>query len=265
MLGRLQRAGTEVSERKSQERGERPDYGVDAPDVVRRFLTVGSVAIVLQFAAPSLLAMVPVSYAQILQGTARSLGWMGYGFVATACLMLWGSRVGKLRLRDRVLDALPWRGDERVLDVGCGRGLMTAGVAQRVPNGQVIGVDVWRSQDQVRNGPDAARRNLRIEGVAARAEVRTADMRRLPFDAAGFDAVVSSWALHHLAGADERVQALREIDRVLKPGGRVALIDIRHGHAYAAWLRERGYAQVRVSGPNFLFLVPTLTVTAQKG
>lgn len=243
---------------------ERPDYGIDAPDVVRRFLMVGSVAIVLQFAAPSLLPLVPVSVAQVLQGTLRSLGWMGYGFVATACLLLWGSRVGKLRLRERVLDALPWRGDERVLDVGCGRGLMMAGVAQRLPDGRVVGVDVWRREDQARNGPEVTRRNLRIEGVAERTEVRTADARRLPFDAACFDAVLSSWALHKLLGADERLQALREIDRVLKPGGRVALIDIRHGQAYAAWLRERGYTQVRVTGPHFLFLIPTLTVTAQK-
>jgi hypothetical protein len=38
--------------------------------------------------------------------------------------MLWGSKVGKLRLRDKVLNALRWRGDETVLDVGCGHGLL---------------------------------------------------------------------------------------------------------------------------------------------
>ncbi|MFT4047819.1 MAG: class I SAM-dependent methyltransferase [Solimonas sp.] len=242
----------------------RPDYGIDAPDAVSRFLMIGTVAIVVQFGAPLIAGLLPVNSAQVLLGTARSLGWMGYGFVATACVMLWGSRIGKLRLRDKVLDAMPWRGDERVLDVGCGRGLLLAGVAARVPRGHVSGIDVWRSEDQTRNGAAATLRNLRIEGIEDRADVRTADARHLPFEASSFDAVVSSWALHNIADAEGRTRALREIDRVLKPGGRVALIDIRHGRAYAAWLRDQGYRQVRVGPPSFLFVVPTLTVTAQK-
>jgi hypothetical protein len=54
-------------------------------------------------------------------------GWLalwGTVAVAQAGLMVRSSRTGKLRERDRLLDALPWRGDERVLDVGCGRGLL---------------------------------------------------------------------------------------------------------------------------------------------
>jgi arsenite methyltransferase len=250
--------------KESKEPLPKPDYGIDAPDVISRFLMIGSVAIVVQFAAPLLVGLLPVNAARVLLGTARSLGWMGYGFVATACLMLWGSKVGKFRVRDRVLDALPWRGDEQVLDVGCGRGLMLAGIAPRVPRGHVVGIDIWRSDDPARNSPDATLRNLRLEGLDARVEVRTADARRLPFDAASFDVVVSSWALHNIADSEERLRALREIDRVLKPGGRIALIDIRHGRAYAAWLRGQDYEQLRVSAPNFLFVMPTLTVTAQK-
>jgi hypothetical protein len=72
-------------EKKTQERA---DYGIDAPDVVQRFLAIGTVAIVLNFAAPLLVTLLPVQYAQMLLGTARSLGWMGYSFIATACVML---------------------------------------------------------------------------------------------------------------------------------------------------------------------------------
>ncbi|MGH8446949.1 MAG: class I SAM-dependent methyltransferase, partial [Solimonas sp.] len=259
-----------MSEQKKTQ--EQADYGIDAPDVVQRFLAIGTVAIVLNFAAPLLVTLLPAQYAQMLLGTARSLGWMGYSFVTTACVMLWGSRSGKFRLRDKVLNAMPWRGDEQVLDVGCGHGLMLVGVAQRLTGGKVTGIDIWRAEDQARNSPEATLRNARLEGVADRVEVRTADVRQLPFDAASFDVVVSSWALHNIVGqgtgpgngADERARALREISRVLKPGGRLVLIDIRHGRAYAAWLRQQGYAAVRVSAPNFLFLTPTLTVTAQK-
>ena len=242
----------------------RPDYGIDAPDVVRRFLMVGTVAVVVQFAAPVLVTMLPAQYALAFLGTARSLGWMGYAFIATACLMLWGSKVGKFRLRDRALDAMAWRGDEQVLDVGCGHGLLLAGVARRLTTGRAVGIDVWRDEDQARNSPTATLRNMRLEGVDERVEVRTADARRLPFDAASFDVVVSSWALHNIDTVGERERALREIVRVLKPGGRLLLIDIRHGRRYAAWLRDAGFEQVRVSAPNFLFVVPTLVVSARK-
>jgi hypothetical protein len=51
--------------------------------------------------------------------------------VAQAGLMVRSSRAGKLTERDRLLDELPWRGDERVLDVGCGRGLLLIGAAGR--------------------------------------------------------------------------------------------------------------------------------------
>src|SRR3546814_12624473 len=93
---------------------------------------------------------------------------MGWAFVITACVMLWGSKIGKVRLRDKVLATLPWRGDERVLDVGCGHGLMLAGAAQRLLTGRVIGIDIWRSEDQARNSPEATLRNMRLEGVSER-------------------------------------------------------------------------------------------------
>lgn len=249
---------------KQDKPAERPDYGVDAPDVVRRFLTIGTIVLVLDFAAPSLAGLLPAAARPVLLSVARSLSWTGWGFVATACVMLWGSAVGKFRLRDRLLDAMPWRGDERVLDVGCGRGLLLVAVARRLHAGRAVGVDLWRAEDQARNRPEATLRNARLEGVAERVEVHTADARELPFDAASFDAVVSSWALHNIAGRAQRRRALEEIVRVLKPGGRVALVDIRHAREYAQVLRELGCAQVRVGAPNFLFVTPTRTVTATK-
>ena len=73
-----------------------------------------------------------------------------------------------------------------------------------------------------------------------RVELHTADMRQLPFDDGSFDVVVSSLALHNVAGAGERVRALREAARVLKKGGKLALADIRHTHAYARELEACG-------------------------
>ena len=72
--------------------------------------------------------------------------------------------MGKLRLRDRVLDGLALRGDEQVLDVGCGHGLMLLGAAKRLKKGKAIGVDIWQKEDQAGNDPEATRENARREG-----------------------------------------------------------------------------------------------------
>ncbi len=91
--------------------------------------------------------------------------------------MIWSSRYGKLRRREVLLDRLSWRGDERVLDIGCGRGLFAVAAARRVPGGKVTGIDIWQSEDLSGNGPGAVATNAANEGVAGRVDTRTADMR----------------------------------------------------------------------------------------
>ena len=71
---------------------------------------------------------------------------IGVAFLITGAVMVWSSRVAKLKLRDRVLDAITWRGDEKVLDVGCGPGLMLIGAAKRLKSGKATGIDIWRAQ-----------------------------------------------------------------------------------------------------------------------
>ena len=150
-------------------------------------------------------------------------GWweaMSTGLIAIVALyslgmgsfMLHWSRVTKLRERERLLDLVPWRGDEVVLDVGCGRGLLLVGAARRLSTGRAIGIDIWQAEDQSRNSADGVRENAEIEGVADRVEVRTADMRALPFDDAVIDVVVSHWAVHNLDDEDDAyAQHLRHL------------------------------------------------------
>src|SRR5205814_9942817 len=156
------------------------------------------------------------------------VSWAVVG-LCTAALMLWSSLYGKVRQRDRVLRMIAWRGDEQVLDVGCGHGLMLIGAAKRLASGRAIGIDIWQSVDQASNSAEATRRNAELEGVADRIEIRDGDARKIPFDDASFDVIVSSLAIHNIYDATEREQALREIARVTKPGGHVAIADIRHG------------------------------------
>jgi arsenite methyltransferase len=178
---------------------------------------------------------------------------LGCGFMA--CWMLYDSKVGKLRERDRLLDFVPWRGDETVLDVGCGRGLMLIGAARRVAVGKAVGVDLWQAEDLTGNEPEATLENARREGVIDRVDVKTGDMRKMPFANATFDIVVSNVAIHNVYEREGREATMREIARVLKPGGRVVIHDIRHVAEYASALAGSGLVDVKRVGSAVMRIV----------
>jgi ubiquinone/menaquinone biosynthesis C-methylase UbiE len=188
----------------------------------------------------------------------------GVGCLIGAAMMLGSSYYGKFRVRGRLLDGLNLRGDETVLDVGCGHGLLLIGAAKRLPRGRAVGVDLWSQVDQAKNSRAATLRNAEIEGVAERIEVRDGDMRKLPFPDASFDAAVASLAIHNVPSHEGRRQAIREIVRVLKPGGQVAITDIKSVGLYADELRKAEMRDVRVAWPTFWIWPPVRTVTARK-
>ena len=240
----------------------RADYGIDAPEVVRRMFITGLLAALVGTIFYLLRHTVPQSLAVSL---ANMGWWMGGTFLLVACVMLWGSRFGKLRLRDRVLESIKWRGDEQVLDVGCGHGLMLIGAAKRLKTGKATGVDIWQTEDQAGNSREATLANVRAEGVADRVELRDADARTLPFADNSFDVILSSWALHNIYDREGRDKAVGEIARVLKPGGRAIIVDIRHVKEYAQVLEREGcMEQLKINGPNFIFVIPTRWLSASK-
>src|SRR5262245_38005937 len=121
-------------------------------------------------------------------------------------------------MAEEQLSRLTLSGTERVLDVGCGDGKITAAIAARVPRGSVLGVDP--SHDMItfasgRFGPPA-HPNLRFD---------VADARRLPYRDE-FDLVVSFNALHWVPEQDA---ALASIGAALKPGGRALLRMVPQG------------------------------------
>lgn len=104
---------------------------------------------------------------------------------------------GKLRLREYLLDSLGLTGSDRELDVGTGRGLMAVGAARRMPGGEAVGLDAWRSGDLSGNG----RALLQANAAAAGVGVKIADdgARGLPLPDAGSDAVASLLCLANIA------------------------------------------------------------------
>lgn len=222
----------------------KPDYGIDAPGVVRNLFTVTVLGFALFLTAQ--FGFWSGVFAHINFATSGLGAGLGCGVMA--CWMLYDSKVGKLRERDRLLDLVAWRGDEAVLDVGCGRGLMLIGAARRVAAGKAVGVDLWQAEDLTGNKPEATLENARREGVIDRVDVKTGDMRKMPFANASFDVVVSNVAIHNVYEREGREATMREIARVLKPGGRVVIHDIRHVAEYASVLAGLGLVDVKRVG-----------------
>ena len=107
-------------------RAARPDYGLDAPGLVRAFLLGSASAIVVG------MALILWAGAGLLAILGNLLPWPGLILFIEGLLMIMSSRYGKMRARDRLLDGLHLRGDKHVLDVGCGRGLLLIGAAKRL-------------------------------------------------------------------------------------------------------------------------------------
>jgi ubiquinone/menaquinone biosynthesis C-methylase UbiE len=245
----------------------RADYGIDSPAIVAGQFLLGvigfGIALVLHlFGDASPLAKFALVAA-------------GIYFWLCAGGMVWYSKVGKLRIRDQILGLISWRGDEIVLDVGCGRGLLLVGAARRLTIGKAIGLDRWIPGALTGNRPEAVLDNARLERVLDRVELKEGDVRQLPFADASIDVVISNFVVHELQSAAEREQMLREIVRVLKPGGRLALVDFIFTGECVRVLHQMGIGDAKRArvGSFFSFwfsailnfgLVQTYQVTASK-
>jgi len=104
----------------------------------------------------------------------------------------------------------------KLLDAGCGPGSITIGLAEAVAPAETIGIDA---------SPDAIEEARALAGSKHAKNVRfeVADVCALPFEDATFDAAFSHAVMQHLR---DPLAALREIRRVLKPGGRFAAFDV---------------------------------------
>jgi SAM-dependent methyltransferase len=220
------------------------DYNLQLPPVIRRLALVGVVGL--------LAAAISWYGLQASQGMVLLTLIVGLVLLLPT-IVLWlfirflqGTRLG---IRERILNAVRWRGDEHVLDVGTGSGIMLFGCAERLTAGKAVGIDVYLPNA---GGGTAERfwKNARAEGLEDRVELQNADARKMSFENERFDVIVSSFALHHIGhSAADREQALGEMVRVLKPGGTIALVDIASMIDPAAdFLRRSGIPSIERSG-----------------
>src|SRR5215475_5540544 len=124
--------------------------------------------------------------------------------------------LGGDRARMELLDQADIQSGHRVLDIGCGTGDLVTLIKRHHPNVDVVGLD-----------PDPkalARARRKAERTAVLIQFDQGFSDELPYSDASFDRVFSSFMLHHLQ-TGEREKTLREIRRVLKPGGALHLLD----------------------------------------
>lgn len=239
----------------------RPDYGVDAPGVVRGLWMGGLACILLAF----IVRLVGSPQHSTLVTSIFVCGTIIGGVVLVGAMaMFWSSKFGKLIERRRLIGSLKLKTHETVLDVGCGGGLLLTEAAKYLESGKAIGVDLWQNRDQSGNTMEATMANARAESVAERVEVKTGDMRSLPIEDGSIDVAVSSLAIHNLPTREDRARAVEEISRVLKPGGRLALLDLAYSEEHMNTLKSLGWSHIERSGPVFLIYPPVRVVRGTK-
>ena len=236
----------------------KPDYGIDAPNVMRNLFLFGALSLLLVFITPRVWHLGSVSLVPH-----QTFAWLGGCLLAEAALFLLYVKFGKFRHRDLMLSQHTWRGNEQVLDVGCGRGLLLAGVAKRLDalggRGHATGLDIWSNVDMGGNSEAATLHNLELEGIESRCTLVSAGAQEMPFADASFDVVVSNLCLHNIYDRPTRLLALQQIARVLKPGGIALLSDYKRTGEYATELRKAGF-NVDLRWGSWLTTFPPLRI-----
>src|SRR5579863_4522817 len=172
----------------------------------------------------------------LLLGRARK--WSKAPMILIAAVGLWSVAallVARFGLNAFVRLPLPTQsflasGTGKVLDMGAGTGRSTLMVLEARPQTTVVALDLFGESFEQHFGPGQSGQerllsNLKAAGVDGRATIQAGDMRKLPFEAATFDGVVSTYAIDHL-NRDGIPASLSEASRVLKPGGEFLMMVI---------------------------------------
>ncbi len=131
-------------------------------------------------------------------------------------------------VQDKIWKLIPanlnWNGDGLALDIGCGNGPLTIGLAHAYPKARIAGTDFWGGSWEYSKA--VCEKNARIEGVAERVTFQKASASALPFEDGHFDVVVSNLTFHEVGDSKDKRAVIREALRVLKKGGKFCLQDL---------------------------------------
>jgi demethylmenaquinone methyltransferase/2-methoxy-6-polyprenyl-1,4-benzoquinol methylase len=134
--------------------------------------------------------------------------------------------------RRRAVEALRPADGGRFLDAGCGTGDMIVELLRQSPGGRAVGIDLSARM------LDLAHAKVRKAGLEARVELLPGDVTATDFAGASFAGVLSAFCIRNVA---DRLGALREMRRVLAPGGRAVILELTRPHSGVLRLAHRLY------------------------
>ncbi len=140
------------------------NYGKDAPKVIRNLIGIGILLLII--------------FILLSLNILSQINFLKPGFLSTGiCLLISGlfmlsySKFGKFKHRDRILNFHQWKGDEKMLDVGTGLGLLLIGAAKKLNSGKSYGIDIFNSYDLSNNTIEQTKNNISLENVADKTEI----------------------------------------------------------------------------------------------
>jgi len=228
--------------------------------------TYGSLQAYAALAITAILSFMLVIFTEYLRALFITIFFASSGLLlslSTILPVMYGSR--RISLVPEIVAAGTIGSEDRVLDIGTGRGFPAIEIAKAVPSCHVVGIDVWDKPAKgqlhkgfiIGNSKEKAERNALLEGVQERVEFKQCDARDMPFESESFDVVVSFTALHQMVYFSRNSdQVLKEICRVLKPGGRLVEADVMIGEQLVEKFRELGFGEIKLRNltgfPSFL-------------
>ena len=230
---------------------KKANYGFDAPGIMRNLLIFGVVILSSGFVLPVFTGN------NILKYISYFIVLVGFVLLVLGISMVVYGTIGKYKIRTLMLDKIDWKGNEMVLDIGAGTGLLMNGAATKLTTGKSIGIDIWRAEDLSNNSLANALQNAAIENVTNKIEIKTEDARKLTFADNSFDVVLSQFCIHNIDDKKEQEQACFEIARVLKPNGRALIGDYIPTHDYAKYFEKAGLKVI--SSKNYIATAYSLT------
>lgn len=226
-------------------KSRKANYGIDAPTLVKGLFSysfITTLSCIFTFLIEN-----PLSF----WITFISTGLSSLSLFITAIWMIYSSKIAKPRIISKLINELNLSKTDKLLDLGCGKGIFLIEAAKKLQSGNAHGVDLWNIKNQSGNEGGATYQNAKREGV--KVVLQTADLRSLPFPDGIFDVVISSLAIHTIKSECGRDKALFEMLRVLKPGGRFFILDIQHVKKYAEFLKD---LEIICSKTNYFYCPP---------
>ena len=236
-------------------------YGIDDPRTLAELFAAGilSVAVGIIISAYTSASDPRAAETALLVGPG-----VGFLILVVATALYWSSRLGKPRELAKIVGNLPWGGEEVVLDLGCGRGLASVLAAKRLDTGYVAAVDVWSKARVSGNDPRSVLANAAREQVDSRVSPVKGVAAQLPLADRSVDIILSAVSVHHMVPRRQRDILFEEMNRVLKNGGRIGILDAGNGNEYASLLTSLGLVDVEMHRLRFSSFPPFHVVQARK-